>query len=132
MLVNNNIMDYGKEPFVTDLERLTKFNNTFRRALWTGTNLQLTLMSIPVGENIGLETHTDIDQFIYIVSGIGLTKIGDSKDNLTYERKVYEDFGIFIPAKSWHNIINIGKTPLKLFTIYAPPDHPFGIVEQTK
>lgn len=132
MLINNKVIDYGKEPFAVDLERLTKFNTTFRRALWTGTNLQLTVMSIPVGEDIGLERHDDVDQFIYIISGIGITQMGNSQDNLNFSKNVYEDFGVFVPAKKWHNIKNIGKTPLKLFSVYAPPEHPFGTIEINK
>ncbi len=126
------IKDYGPEPFVINIDEATKQNNTFRTALWTGNHLQLTLMSINVGEDIGLEIHPNIDQFIRIEQGQGLVKMGQSKDNLDFQRKVFDGFAIFIPAGTWHNLINTGNRPLKLYSIYAPPQHPKGTVHKTK
>ncbi|MBU3110031.1 cupin domain-containing protein [Clostridium lacusfryxellense] len=126
------LKDYGPEPFVVNIDEATKQNNTFRTALWTGTHLQLTLMSIKVGENIGLEIHPDLDQFLRIEEGEGLVKMGDRKDRLYFQEKVYDDFAIIIPAGKWHNIINTGNKPLKLYSIYAPPQHPKGTVHETK
>lgn len=126
------LKDYGPEPFVVNIDEATKQNNTFRTALWTGTHLQLTLMSINVGENIGLEIHPDLDQFLRIEEGEGLVKMGDRKDRLYFQEKVYDDFAIIIPAGKWHNIINTGNKPLKLYSIYAPPQHPKGTVHETK
>ncbi len=126
------LKDYGPKPFVVNIEEATKQNNNFRIALWTGSYLQLTLMSINVGEDIGLEIHTNLDQFIRIEEGQGLVKMGDRKDSLDFERKVYDDFAIIIPAGKWHNLINTGNTPLKLYSIYAPPQHPFGTIHKTK
>lgn len=125
-------MDYGPDPFVVNIEEVTKHNDTFRTTLWTGNHLQLTLMSIGVGEEIGLELHPDIDQFIRIEEGQGLVKMGVQKDRLDFVTKVYDDFAIIIPAGKWHNLINTGYKPLKLYSIYAPPQHPFGTVQQTK
>lgn len=130
--MNHNIIDYGKKPLVIDMYAATLNNDNFRRALWTGENLQLTLMCIKPGEDIDLEVHPEIDQFIYIVCGKGLTQIGNSKNNLPFKSDVYENTGIFIPAGTWHNITNTGKTELKLFTVYAPPEHPFGTLENVK
>lgn len=127
-----NSKDYGPEPFVVNIEEVTKQNNTFRTALWTGDNLQVTLMSINVGEDIGLEVHPTVDQFIRIDEGQGLVKMGDSKDNLDFQEKVYDDYAIMIPAGKWHNIINTGNEPLKLYAIYAPPEHPRGTIHETK
>ncbi|WP_129598108.1 cupin domain-containing protein [Anaerophilus nitritogenes] len=127
-----NLKDYGPKPFVVNIEEATKQNNTFRTALWTGEYLQLTLMSIDVGDDIGLEIHTDHDQFIRIEEGEGLVKMGDKKDKLDFQKKVYDDFAIFIPAGKWHNLINTGYRPLKLYSIYAPPEHPHGTVHETK
>jgi len=124
--------DYGPEPFVVNIEEVTKQNNTFRTALWTGTHLQLTLMSIPVGEDIGLESHPCLDQFIRIEEGQGLVKMGDSKYNLNFQRQVCDDFAFIIPAGKWHNLINTGNKPIKLYSIYAPPQHPAGTVHETK
>lgn len=126
------LKDYGPEPFVVNIQEATKQNNNFRTALWTGSHLQLTLMSINVGENIGLEIHPSIDQFIRIEEGQGLVKMGDRKDRLDFQEKVYDDFAIIIPAGKWHNIINTGNKPLKLYSIYAPPQHPKGTVHETK
>lgn len=124
--------DYGLEPFVINIDKATEENNTFRTALWTGNNLQLTLMSINVGDDIGLEIHSTGDQFIRIEEGQGLVKMGDSKDNLDFEKKVYDDDAIVIPAGKWHNVINTGNIPLKLYAIYAPPEHPRDTVHKTK
>ncbi|OLO27888.1 cupin [Alkalihalophilus pseudofirmus] len=126
------VTDYGPNPFVVDIEEATKQNNTFRTALWTGNHLQLTLMSINVGEDIGLEIHPDLDQFLRIEEGQGIIKMGDNKDNLTFEEEVFDDFAIIIPAGKWHNLINTGNKPLKLYSIYAPPEHPYGTVHETK
>ncbi|HHU63927.1 MAG TPA: cupin domain-containing protein [Clostridiales bacterium] len=126
------LRDYGPEPLVVNIEKATLRNNTFRTALWTGNHLQLTLMSINVGDDIGLEMHPDLDQFIGIEQGQGLVMMGDNKRNLCFQRKVYENYVIIIPAGKWHNVINIGCVPLKLYSIYAPPEHPHGTVHKTK
>lgn len=129
---NTMLTDYGPKPFVTNIEQATKQNNNFRTALWTGNHLQLTLMSINAGEDIGLECHPNLDQFLRIEQGQGLVKMGTSKDNLDFRRKVSDDYAIIIPAGTWHNLINTGKKPLKLYSIYAPPQHPKGTVHKTK
>jgi mannose-6-phosphate isomerase-like protein (cupin superfamily) len=126
------LKDYGPEPFVINIDEATKQNNTFRTALWTGSHLQLTLMSLNIGEDIGLEIHPGVDQFIRIEEGQGLVKMGDSKYNLYFQRNVNANYAIFIPADTWHNIINAGNIPLKLYSIYAPPQHPHGTVHTTK
>lgn len=125
-------MDYGPDPFVVNIEKATKNNNTFRTALWTGDHLQVTLMSIRVGEDIGLENHPDLDQFIRIEEGEGVVRMGDRKDRLNFQAKVKDDFAFIIPAGKWHNLINTGSTPIKLYSIYAPPQHPYGTVHRTK
>lgn len=126
------LKDYGPKPFVVNIEEATKQNNAFRTALWTGKHLQLTLMSINVGEDIGLELHPDLDQFIRIEEGEGLVKMGDKKDRLDFQEKVYDDFVFIIPAGKWHNLINTGNKPIKLYSIYAPPQHPKNTVHETK
>ena len=126
------LQDYGKQPFVINIEEAAERNNTFRTALWTGEHLQVTLMSINVGEDIGLEIHPTTDQFLRIEDGHGMVEMGNSKNNLTFRRHVHEDGAIMVPAGTWHNITNIGAKSLKLYTIYAPPHHPFGTIEQTK
>lgn len=89
-------------------------------------------MSIPVCGDIGLEMHSNLDQFICIEDGYALVMIGKSKAVLNYQQRVNSNHAVIIPAGTWHNIINIGKTPLKLYSIYAPPQHPFGTVHKTK
>lgn len=126
------IKDYGAEPFVININEVTKQNNNFRTALWTGEYLQVTLMNINVGESIGLEMHPNLDQFIRIEQGYGLVQMGDNKNNLNFVRKVYDDFAIVIPAGKWHNLTNIGNVPIKLYSIYAPPQHPKGTIHRTK
>lgn len=129
---NYQLNDYGPEPYVLNIEEVTKENPNFRTAIWTGKHLQLTLMSIEVGGEIGLEVHPNTDQFIRIEKGQGIVKMGDNKDNLDFQRRVYDDYAIIIPAGKWHNVINTGNTPLKLYSIYAPPQHPKGTVHATK
>lgn len=126
------LRDYGPNPFVINIEEAAKQNNTFRTALWTGRHLQLTLMSIGVHEDIGLEIHPNLDQFIRIEEGQGIVRMGKSRNNLDFERRVSDDFAFIIPAGTWHNLINTGNTPIKLYSIYAPPQHPHGTVHETK
>lgn len=131
---SNPIMlkDYGPNPFAVDIEEAAKQNDNFRLALWTGKHLQLTLMSINAGEDIGLEIHPNLDQFIRIEEGQGIVKMGDRKDRLDFQANVRDGFAFIIPAGKWHNLINTGNKPLKLYSIYAPPQHPFGTVHKTK
>ena len=126
------LRDYGRNPFVININEATKQNNTYRTALWTGEHLQVTLMSLNPGEDIGLEIHPNVDQFLRIEAGQGITQMGKSKDNLNFRRQVNDDSAIFIPAGTWHNLTNTGNVPLKLYSIYAPPNHPFGTVHTTK
>lgn len=127
-----DLRDYGPEPLIVNIEAATMQNDTFRTALWTGNHLQLTLMSIPAGGDIGLEVHNNLDQFIHIEEGQGLVRMGKSSDRLDFQRMVCRNFAIFIPAGTWHNLINTGYAPVKLYSIYAPPAHPRGTVHRTK
>ena len=127
-----DLRDYGSNPFTIDLSKATKQNNTYRLAFWTGEYLQLTLMCINPGEDIGLEVHPDTDQFFWLESGKGKFVAGNTQTNLNYKMSVSEGYGFVAPAGKWHNFINTGSRPAKLFTIYAPPHHPFGTVHRTK
>lgn len=126
------IKDYGKEPLVINIEDYTIENETFRSSLWTGDLFQLTVMSIPVGSEIGSEMHDDIEQFLRIEKGEGEVFMGDAEDALTYSKKVGDDDIIIIPAGKWHNVKNTGDEPLKMYSIYATPEHPFGTVHKDK
>lgn len=127
-----DLKDYGPDPFVINIEQATKQNDNFRLALWTGNHLQVTLMSINVGDDIGLEVHPHVDQFLRIEQGQGLVLMGDNEDNLYYRQRVQEGYIIIVPAGKWHNVINTGCIPLKLYSIYAPPQHPHGTVHGIK
>jgi mannose-6-phosphate isomerase-like protein (cupin superfamily) len=126
------LKDYGPQPFVVNIDEVAKQNNNYRTGLWTGKNLQVTLMSIKVGDDIGLEVHPNIDQFIRIEDGQGIVKMGSSKDKLDFQANVSDDFAIMIPAGTWHNVINTGNKPLEVYSIYAPPQHPHGVVNVSK
>ena len=130
--MGSTFKDQGPNPFVINIHEAAIQNQTFRTALWTGKHLQLTLMSLQPGEDIGLEVHPHVDQFLRIEHGQGITQMGRSRDNLSFQQYVGEDSAIFIPAGTWHNLTNTGHTPLKLYSIYAPPNHPFGTVHRTK
>lgn len=127
-----NFRDYGPDTFVINIEKATKMNNNYRTTLWTGQHLQTTLMNIKVGGEIGLEVHSDTDQFLQIERGFGLVKMGKNKDNLTYKKRVRSGYAIFVPAGTWHNLINVGNIPIKLYSIYAPPHHAKGTMHKTK
>ena len=126
------LKDYGPRPLVINIDKATKQNNTFRTALWTGNHLQLTLMSINVGEDIGVESHPGLDQFLRIEQGQGLVKMGFRRDDMTMQASVSDGDAILVPAGTWHNLINTGNIPVKLYSIYAPPQHPFGTVHTTR
>ena len=126
------IRDYGGEPFMFNIVHATEMNDSFRLTLWTGKYLQLTLMSIPVHGDIGEEMHGDVDQFIRIESGKAKVYIGSCRNNLQERACVNGNYSILIPAGTWHNIVNVGNRPLKLYSLYAPPQHPFGTVHRSK
>ncbi|MGL5262928.1 MAG: cupin domain-containing protein [Bacteroides sp.] len=126
------LKDYGPAPLVLDIDDYTLKNTNFRTTLWTGKNLQVTLMSIPVGGEVGLEVHHDLDQFLRIEDGQGKVMMGDAEDQLDFVRMAEEDDAVFVPAGKWHNIVNTGDEPLKLYSIYAPQEHPHGTVHIDK
>jgi mannose-6-phosphate isomerase-like protein (cupin superfamily) len=118
--------------WVGNIEELTEGNENFRTVLWTGAHSELTLMSIPPGSEIGLEVHPDIDQFLRIEAGRATVRAGASKDELTEEYAVEEDWAFIIPAGTWHNVINTGDDDLRLYTVYSPVNHAAGTVHKTK
>lgn len=112
--------------FINDIESLTKENPDFRRVLYTGKHLQLVLMSIPPGGDIGEEVHPDRDQFFRIEKGRGEVWIDGRMT------KIEDDFAILVPAGARHNVRNTGDKPLRLYSIYGPPEHADGTVHVTK
>ncbi len=126
------IQDNGKQPYVVNVEELTLSNDNFRTTAWTGQYMQMTVMSIQPGDDIGAEVHEDHDQFLRIEQGKAKVLMGDSQDDISFEATAEYDYAIFVPAGKWHNIVNTGDEPLKLYSIYAPVEHPFGTVHKTK
>lgn len=124
--------DYGPQPFAVNIASATGRNTNYRTALWTGEYLQVTLMSIPAGGDIGLEMHPDTDQFLRVEQGWGDVRMGPAQGNLPFRKKVSAGDAVMVPAGAWHNVVNVGNVPLKLYSIYAPPHHPAGTVHRTK
>jgi mannose-6-phosphate isomerase-like protein (cupin superfamily) len=112
--------------FIADIEELTEENTDFRRVLYTGKNMQLVLMALKPGEEIGEEVHEDRDQFFRIEEGEGEVVIDGTRT------PVEDDDAIIVPAGARHNLINTGDEPLLLYTLYAPPEHRDGLVQKTK
>ncbi|WP_044549376.1 cupin domain-containing protein [Mesorhizobium japonicum] len=112
--------------FVGDIEDLTEENNAFRRVLYTTRRMQLVLMALQPGEEIGAEVHHDRDQFFRVEKGTGEIWI----DGVASDIK--SDMAMIGPAGARHNVKNTGKKPLKLYTLYAPPEHMDGTVHATK
>lgn len=127
-----NPADQGPSPFVVNIEDATLANDNYRTALWTGSSLQMTVMSIQPGDDIGLEIHHDHDQFLRVEAGRGRVQMGPAQENLDFDREVSDDWVILVPAGSWHNVTNIGDTALKVYSLYAPPEHAHGTVHPTK
>jgi mannose-6-phosphate isomerase-like protein (cupin superfamily) len=125
------ITDNGPEPNAFDIERATKENENYRTVAWSGKYLQVTLMSIPVGESIGLEAHPETDQFVRIDAGRGRAKMGPSKDDLNFQQDVADGWSIQVPAGTWHDVENTGDEPLRLYVVYAPVHHAAGAVQET-
>ena len=125
------IEDIGPKPQSFDLETATVENTNYRTVAWSGKYLQLTLMSIPVGEDIGLEAHPETDQFLRLDAGRGRVQMGPTKDQLDFEQEVEDGWAVFVPAGTWHNVTNIGEEPMRLYAVYAPTHHASGKVHAT-
>lgn len=112
--------------FKRDIEEAAKQNSNFRAVIHTGEHSQLVLMSLLVGEEIGEEVHGGVDQILFFVEGHGEVSLGGEVS------VVGEDDVFFVPAGNKHNVRNTGHEPLKLFTVYSPPEHPDGTIHKTK
>lgn len=126
-----SIEDAGPRPESFDLERATLANDNYRTVAWSGKHLQLTLMTIPVGEDIGLEAHPGTDQFLRLDAGRGRVQMGPARDRLDFDREVSDGWAVLVPAGTWHNITNTGPEPLRLYAVYAPVHHAAGKVHPT-
>jgi mannose-6-phosphate isomerase-like protein (cupin superfamily) len=125
------IKDIGPQPQSFDLEHATLENENYRTVAWSGRYLQVTLMSIPVGGDIGLEAHPDTDQFLRLDGGRGRVQMGPAKDQLTFDKEVSDGWCILVPAGTWHNVTNIGDEPMQIYAIYAPAHHKPGKIHKS-
>jgi mannose-6-phosphate isomerase-like protein (cupin superfamily) len=118
--------------WIGDIERETLDNETFRTVVYTGAHTQLTLMRLAPGEDIGLEAHPHLDQFLRVEAGRGRVELGRSEDAVDETHEVEADWAVIVPAGVWHNLVNTGDEELKLYSLYSPPEHPDGTVHRTK
>lgn len=125
------VLDIGPEPQSFNIERTTNENPNYRAVAWSGRYLQVTLMSIPVGGDIGLEVHPETDQFLRLETGKGRVQMGAAKNQLTFDETVSDGWCVLVPAGTWHNITNMGATPMQVYAIYAPAHHRPGKVQST-
>ena len=124
--------DHGPKPFVAHVVRAVRQNQNFRTAFWTGDHLQMTLMSIPPCGEIGVEMHPDTDQFIRVENGQALVRVGACREKPDFQCRLGAGDALFVPCGTWHNVLNAGTCPLKLSSVYAPPQHPRGTIHRTK
>ena len=126
------MIDQGTKPAVINIKEATKINKNFRTTLWTGDFLQLTVMCINPGNEIGAEMHSNVDQFIRVEQGMASVMFGCSEYTLTQKACIDSEYAIIIPAGVWHNIVNTGDIPLKVYSIYAPIQLPYNTIHITK
>jgi mannose-6-phosphate isomerase-like protein (cupin superfamily) len=125
-MAQSGVPPHLKKGFVGNIDRLTETNEDYRRVLYTGQHLQLVLMSLKPGEEIGEEVHGDGDQFFRVEAGEGEIVINRAK------HRVSAGSAMVVPGGARHNVRNTGKGPLKIYTLYAPPEHRRDVVERTK
>jgi mannose-6-phosphate isomerase-like protein (cupin superfamily) len=118
--------------WVGNIEELTVDNSNFRTVLFTGANTQLTVMSIAPGDEIGVEMHDHLDQFLRVEEGSARVTLGPSRDEVTETHELTDDWAVIVPGGTWHNVINTGESDLKLYSLYSPPEHPDRTVHATK
>ena len=124
--------EHGGDVYSFNVGKAAYRNQNFRESVWTGKYLQMTLMSIHTGQDIGIEIHKDTDQYIRVEYGYALAVTGSNPECLDNKIKIHAGEAIFIPAGTYHNIINIGRCALKLSSVYAPPHHPKCTVQKNK
>jgi mannose-6-phosphate isomerase-like protein (cupin superfamily) len=118
--------------WVGDIERATLENTNFRTVLFTGENLQMTVMRLAPGEEVGMEMHDHLDQFIRIEEGRARVTFGPTAEQVTETHDVEDDWAVIIPGGTWHNVVNTGEGDLRLYSLYTPPEHPDGTTHVTK
>jgi mannose-6-phosphate isomerase-like protein (cupin superfamily) len=118
--------------WVGNVEEATIQNTNFRTVLFTGESIQLTVMRLGPGEEIGVEMHDHLDQFLRLEQGSGRVTFGPSADRVDEEHEITDDWAVVVPGGTWHNVINTGPGDMKLYSLYAPPEHPSGTIHRRK
>ena len=128
----NGYGDFGPYPYAAHIGYEAWQNENFRRAFWTGEQLQMTLMSLMPGEDIGVEMHSETDQIIRVEQGQAIAWMGRDRNRQDNQIHLFEGNALFIPAGTWHNVMNTGTGMLKLSSIYAPVQHERGTLQRTR
>lgn len=131
-MVLNHAEEARMTGWVGNIEEATLGNTNFRTVLFTGGSMQLTVMSLEPGEEIGVEMHDHRDQFLRVERGSATVTLGPSEEQVTETHRLEDDWVVVVPGGTWHNVVNDGDVPLKLYSIYAPPEHPDKTVHRTK
>jgi mannose-6-phosphate isomerase-like protein (cupin superfamily) len=131
-MADNGPVNATTAGWVGDIKTLTEENTNFRTVLYTAANLQLTVMRLATGEEVGVEMHDHLDQFIRVESGSARVTLGPSATEVEVAHDIADDWAIIIPGGTWHNVINTGIEELKFYSVYAPAEHPDGAVHVTK
>ncbi len=118
--------------WVGNIEETTLQNETFRTVVFTSAHAQLTVMNLQPGEEIGWEAHPNLDQFLRVEQGRGRVEMGPNQDRIDEKHDLGDNWAVVVPAGNWHNVVNTGTEQLKLYSLYAPPEHPPGTVHATK
>lgn len=118
--------------WLDDVTKITLDNDNFRTVVFTGEHTQLTLMSLAPGEEIGWEAHGHLDQFLRLEQGKARVDLGKTQEDVDESHEVEDDWAFIVPAGVWHNVVNIGKGAVKLYSLYSPPEHPAGTIHKTK
>lgn len=113
--------DFGGKPFIVDMHKASIHNEHFRSTFWTGKKMQLSLMNIQPGLDLGLGMNPVEEDFFLVESGHGVIHLGEHSDVLPINQPIYPDSAIFVPAGTWRNIINTGTEPLKLYNMSSAP-----------
>lgn len=120
-----NLHQKNMNGYIANIEKLSLENDSFRQVLYTDKNIQLVLMSLLAGEEIGEEIH-DVDQFLRVEKGVGTAILNDISHDIA------DGSAVIVPAGTKHNLINTGNEMMKLYTLYTPPHHRDGVVHKTK
>lgn len=128
----NDTIENNNVSSIINIKKISYINKDFRREIWTGKYAQVTVMNIEPGGEIGLEFHSDLDQILGVVYGVATVYTGKTKNSVSFDGFANDNSLIVIPSGTYHNVINDRPYPLKLFSFYAPPNHPVNTIHKTK